>query len=77
MLCDLYRALEHNSFNAFMTTCTHTLPVWYALLYCKRLLRATTIVIVSLMNCGKAFYTTSSWIGTLIIDLVKPIWGRL
>jgi hypothetical protein len=77
MLCSLYRGLEHNYFNALMTTYTRTLPVWYEFLYCKCLLRTTTIVIVSLMNCGKDFCTTSSWTCTLIIDLVKPIWDRL
>jgi hypothetical protein len=77
MFSSLYRLLEHNCFNAFMTMCTHTLPILYAFFYCKRLLRATSFVIVSLMNCGNAFWTTSSWTCTLIIDHVKPIWGHL
>ena len=52
---------------------THTLHVWYAFLYYNRLFNVIEIIVVSFMNCGNAFCTTSRWIGTLIIDNVKPI----
>ena len=77
MFSTLYRALEHNYFNSLMTMFTCTLHVWYAFLYCNQIFNATTIVIVSSMNCGNDFCIKSVWTCTLIIDLVKPIWDRL
>lgn len=49
-----------------------TMPVWKAFLYSNRLLSETAIVVVEVVERGKALWTMFLSTGTLIIEPVRP-----
>ena len=60
-----------------MTMNTHTFPIWYAFLYWNHHFKATTIVIISSMDCGDAFWMISILTRTLTIGPINPIWAHV